>query len=360
MIGVIGRGIIGLAVAFELIKAGFEVVMIGPRETENSASHCALGLSSMKGLMLPRDPLFKAKLRGHYLFPYWLNAVSQQLPSKHKIPIYRGQVREPYQDLADYERIRKRAFTAAYTGLYQIEDCRQQGFFHYPWDYWFHSQKLLNALDDANSEGAKAVHSDFFVNKIISLNSGGYQLISTRGAELPLAAVVLAAGVSSVDVLKNSQILSLYQNRIAGHSLYANADFLTRHSSIFGAASLNFYDGYASFGSTGFDLDKAGEIHDKDLSDLRARLSVVHSSDLPWLPRYGVRSRLADRMPAIGPVSAEHPRLLVAMGLYKNAFSLAPLIAKAITVYFKRVKVGFIPELFKTFSPQRASIRTKS
>lgn len=357
-IGVVGRGIVGQAVAFELLRLGFDVILIGPLETDESASRCALGLASIKGLMFPRDPLFKAKFHGHYLFPIWLKSIQQQLDEKHKIAFYRDYVYEPYRNKDEYKKIRHRAFSGSYTGLFPIVDDQQQKAFHYPHDYWFQPKDLLNSLDQLTSTGAKAVYNNFFLNKIVKLNCGDYKLISDRGQEILLSAVVLAAGVNTCDILSNSNLLHLNQRRIAGHSLYANAEFLIKQSNIFAAASLNFYDDHAYFGSSSYDQskNKTDDFREQDLIMLRRKLDELYPNDDQWQGLFGVRSLLADRRPAIGPIHDQHKRLLVATGLYKNGFALAPLIAKATGLYFKRHMKGFEPKLFKDFSPKRKEI----
>ena len=63
---VIGQGIAGLMSALRLVDNGYKVTIISPQNKKDQASWAALGLSTMKGLIAPREKLFEYKMLGHH------------------------------------------------------------------------------------------------------------------------------------------------------------------------------------------------------------------------------------------------------------------------------------------------------
>jgi glycine/D-amino acid oxidase-like deaminating enzyme len=351
---VVGEGIGGLSVAFELAHRGIAFKLIAPQQDTMTASPCATGLSSMKGLLLPRQPLFELKFKGHHLLPYWIKRVERA--SGKKVPVIHGQIYEPAWSQEEQQKISKRVFGGSFTGLLhylklaeksEVDTLIAPNGFQYPGDYFYDPDALLLALRTY----VRAKAEDWIEDRVKRLCHQGHSLsLELQGESMVKGrSVVLCTGYGTQELLLASGLVGFESRLYGGETLReeqigANDDFLTSHSLIFGAASLNIYPGFLSYGSSTWQtslpysskledslkvpnlLEELEALERTGFVDARAKLS-----SRPWKTRRGYRCLTKNRLPYIGPfLSKGDPRILIAAGFHKSGFTLAPMAARQI------------------------------
>lgn len=355
---VVGRGIAGLAAAFELRKGGFSVRVVGPARGDEPAgvgTRAAAGVSTLKGAILPQKPLFTAKKAGHELLPAWLSEV-ERIAGGTPIPKLFTGVSELFFDLTGYEGIRQRVFHRKFTGVYRSEvldfeelnrragDLRQLGItarggFFYPRDGWFDPEAALAVLERAvRNLGAEI--SDDSVEAIVEHPAIGLEI---RGKKAIYRAdeCLVAAGVWTDRLLMASGVAGLApQSAFSGETLRGDAPegLASPVVTTFAKASLVAIDGRLQFGSTCYAASSLYSGSDPAaVAGLRAKIAARSPSLSFSEVVFGLRARAPDRLPTLGPLlfPSRNRRLWVCTGLYKNGLQLAPLFARDLVRFLR-------------------------
>ena len=227
-IGVIGSGIIGLVVARDLARAGFQVTVLHDGQ---AASWCAPGVNCIKGLFLGEKDLFRRKISGHHRL--WTEIQSLQAIAGTDLEMQKG-VLEPIVDLEDLKTRSDRAFHGRFLGLYgtrllptgephSVEELNSayRGLLFHPDDYSFHPGKTLKALEAMNdSLGCRFINA--FVHTI-QRKDNGYNLSLSCSTELNVDDLVIAAGSGSLPLLNKLGVSTSDFKLKAGISLEAQS-----------------------------------------------------------------------------------------------------------------------------------------
>ncbi len=338
-VAIIGRGIAGLSLAYELQKIGQKVVLIGPRTDPMMATQAAVGVSVTKGKSDPRQPLFAAKLAGHAHLKEYLPRIERETGMRIRRLV--GSVYEPFHDDERFEKIRSRVFkdapplqTRAQAGIgldrlvqsgvaAVIDTASMRGAFHYPGDLWFDPRDLLEAL----TVGVTSLGGTFLDRRVESAEDLTAILGTSRATD-----VVLAMGAGAGPLLQALQLDHLVLDPVAGATLEGE----THNQSTGGAAggrgavvldgTMNFvsYEDRTLFGSTS---ERGTEVSLTSIAQLETRLRFFARGVDSVSVRTGVRARFFDRMPAVGPVACPlfEGGTWVSLGYYKSGLQLAPL-----------------------------------
>jgi glycine/D-amino acid oxidase-like deaminating enzyme len=350
-IGVVGRGIAGLAAAFELRRAGYDVSILGPRRADEPVgvgTRAAGGVCAIKGAVLPLKPLFAAKKAGQEMLPAWLSEV-ERVASGPRIPRYLGGVSELFFDRGGYEGLRARVFHRKFTGCYRaevldLEELMRRGSavssvglappggFFYAHDLWYDPEAALVALEAA-LRSLRAVFIDTNVTRIVEHPDSGLAIQGRLGTHR-FDEVVVAAGVWTDAVLRESLITAFpSQTAFAGETLRGKApvgvssDFVTS----FEKTSLVKVGARLQYGSSCYSASSLFEgPNAASVAALRAKIAARAPRLAFDEVVFGLRARTPDRLPACGPLflPSGNRRVWVLTGLYKNGLQLAPLFAR--------------------------------
>ncbi len=343
---VIGRGIVGLSLAYELSRRNWRISVVGPAARIGTASRAAVGVSSMKGQILVDQPLFAVKMYGHYGLKTWIESVEKA--SGRQIPHDFGGVYEPFSTVTEFEWIRERVFHRKLTGclnarLLSREDWERQLFapsgirsdwrsaFHYSQDGWVDTVALLEALEVALLR-AGSQFVDVEVRRIVPTGESDLTL-ETQAGPIVAPIAVVAAGVFSNEILAASGLQGLEQKAVPGETLSGHAAPRSAPVAL-RVAKLNFIQqgGKVRIGSSSRVASSAVDWGQS--SEEVARLKAMAAKAFHWTEPtealWGVRGRLRDRMPAIGqlffPGGRKGP--WVSLGYYKNGVQLSHLFAQ--------------------------------
>lgn len=344
---VIGRGIAGLAVAFELLKHRKKAVVIGPASLERTASAAAVGLSSLKGQYHASKPLFAAKVDGHkHLWP-WLAEI--EAISGLTIPRFQSCSHEPYWSLMEYERIRERVFHRTFSGhtgaRFSNPDEAVQALFSQPFlghaiydgDLWFDPRKCLEAL-----EVAIVKLGGLLIDETVARIVKDGEAVRAEGVENSFKSehLILAAGIYSDTILNNSGILAPKQRAVFGetlvtdkfsqgspHIVHMGQKHLIRHQGgwSYGSSSINI----ESFDGSDFESAEPALQQDSRLTAglLSNRFSTRYT---------GIRGRYPDIAPGMGELKLpdSKAKIMIFSGFYKNGLQLAPFFAEKLARYY--------------------------
>ncbi len=348
---VIGRGIAGLAAAWELARAGRgPITLIGPDEGRNAATTAAVGLSAVKGLEAGHSALMAAKIAGHQMLPGWL----AELEAESGIRIARrfggtfGGAIEPWINRTGFEAIHTRVFhrVPPTTPRVEVLDLvalppelknlsrvlpQVQGVFRFPHDGWFDPRATLVALTAALRTRAVRIQSDSVI-RIVPHPDRGVVVEAERGS-IRGDDVILAAGWWSTQILNNSGCYHAAQRAFAGETLVADVDDgIPELVASFGKENLIRVEGQLLGGSNTYEVAPDGLLG--PTPETRAALASRFAFLAPGLswPRtlFGVRGRVRDRLPLFGPLllPGGQRQITLMTAYYKNGLQLAPHFAR--------------------------------
>ncbi|NRA46177.1 MAG: FAD-dependent oxidoreductase [Oligoflexales bacterium] len=346
-ITIIGRGIIGLANAFELLRRGCtSVTVIGPREKKGVASYAAVGISSIKGLRVARDDFFREKLLGHARFSQYLDKISQS--SGLKIPVVHG-VGEYFANLEQYQQLHERTYHGEFKGLYNVQihgadqlqkykllSARRKskavlGTYFYPNDLWFHPTFLMKALELAIVKlGGKIENGR--IESITPHQDRGFQVVSDTHA-YHCEELVLAAGEGVVELVSDLSTVDFPFLKIGGQTLLVSFDMGGNETFRIGRKALSAYQSELRYGSIDFDKNQVPGAHDLELGEQQlvnelGRDFSIDASQLETESLWGMRLALKDRRPILGSLPCkEGRRLWMSCGYHKSGYSLAEFSA---------------------------------
>ncbi len=373
-VAIIGRGIAGLATAYRLVKAGYQVSVFGrPDSASTAASWAASGVSTAKGLNSAQSPVFDLKLRGHYNLPRWIREIEAS-SGKSIAHDFHG-VSEPVVSDDDLKKLCTRVYRERPLDLFgtKIFDRTQldevagtqtfgpeiQGALFYPQDGWVDPAELLGTLQ-IFLENTKVSFFDDEISRIVPLENKGLSLKCSRGS-FDFEDVVLAAGIGMEKILSDSGLSVRGFGGVAGCTMLFSlplpekARAVTRKTT-----NLLIHDQKGRFGSTKAKTSKIDEefllSHAKILREQLQLMvgegSKIGLSTLDSL-QSGVRVRMKDRTPIMGYLrfpQCLNSRLHVLGGFYTNGFQFADLGAQGIVM---SIQSGSMPAGFESFSPTR-------
>lgn len=238
-IDVVGRGIVGLGVAYKLRKAGYRVRVIGPQASEDQgcASRVATGVVSLKGLnRTSENPLFRLKIEGQAsvyefireferdlikfeIFPPHSNVSLSSLSSDREQKIFNFGIFEPLRDKNDFAATHKRVHHGVDFQNFGNQFISGQphpldsflyknsaplfGSFFYPQDIYFSCGYLLDNLE--KTLGKLGVV--FCNTRITSLQSDGYDasFLTSSGENFEASRLIcFCTGPRTQEILESS------------------------------------------------------------------------------------------------------------------------------------------------------------
>jgi glycine/D-amino acid oxidase-like deaminating enzyme len=359
---VIGRGIIGLSIAYEMCLRGWQVTVLGPKDLSGTASRAAVGVSSLKGHILPGHPLFLAKMKGHEGLPGWLKNIERD--SGQVIPQLRSGVVEPFFDLKGFQYLSERIFHGKYRGCLRARlygegtDAeaqtgagllrpRPRGAFVYSGDLWFDPDKTLTALETAIVR-LGGTFLDVLVKRVIPDLGSGASIEaevdtgtdqSGQSIRIKAQEVVIAAGAFTSEILETSLLPSLGLQYSPGETLFAKLNVAEPFNLRLGKTNYVAHEGLLRWGSSSRVVrDLAQEIQGGAspsavqtlLSDAERFIKPTFMQQSSLQVRWGIRTRVRDRAPVVGPLfwpDLPLKKVWVAVGFYKNGLQLAGLLA---------------------------------
>lgn len=335
---IIGRGIAGLALGFELATRGIKVILHGPSQCAGSATSAAVGVCSVKGNFEASTPLFAAKIAAQSELLPWLQRIEKFAGAT--IPKLQGLI-EPFFDLQGYETIRERVFHKKFTGCnrsFLINSSKlksylqgARGAFSFPADFWFDPLVALNTLEAALTQLGAQFQPDL-VHQIVDHPDKGLILVKENGVVFA-EQLVLAAGIFSNTILLRSGINDLQQAAVEGETVFG-ARHPSADNAVVNFRKINFvaHDTFLAFGSTSRPK-KSIDLCSLDLSaaeHLRIDCAKYFPSYSLSQVRWGIRGRFRHQSPICCFVStpSQIRRFLFLSGFHKSGLQLAHYMAK--------------------------------
>ncbi len=335
---IIGAGIVGCTIAFELAATGRRVRLLDPRPPGEGATRASAGVLAPYVEGHDRQPLRALGQRSIGIYEAFVERVRQQ--SGRPVEFRHAGTVEAAVNDADIARLARSRATAEAEGIacrwlesgpaHEMEPAlgpHVVGALHIP----FHAAVDAQALTAAALHGARTRGADVVPARVTQLARDGAALaVHTDGGVERAPQVVLATGAWSAGLAPpgadpapvrpvRGQILHLAAPPATlGHILWGTDVYLVPWTSgtIFvGATSEDVgFDERATAGGVAALLERAVAL-------------VPSLAEATFLEaRYGLRPGSPDDLPFVGP-SAVLPGLVYACGHYRNGALLAPLTA---------------------------------
>jgi glycine oxidase len=368
-VAIIGAGIIGSSIAFELAAEKLDVVLLDREEPGRGASWAAAGMLSPapdSPDALPLVPLAKESLQ---LYPQFMGRIEEasepfmHFASNGALQFFSGRLAEVERDkmVSDCQRLGIEAEPVS------LETAREMESSISPNAYaaaWLPRESTIDPRSLMDAILAALRHRDVEIRAgcpVTSISRQGARCagVTAGGEEVKAKSVIVTAGCHSAslageNVVENhwlsryaptrpvrGQMLALHSNEIRLHRvLRSDRGYLVpRHEGrIVAGSTLEDvgFDKSLTAGGIRKILDAAIELAPK-IADAR----IVET----WT---GLRPGTPDNLPIIGPTDIEG--LFIATGHYRNGILLAPVTAKIARDWFRN---GQMPASTEIFSPLR-------
>ena len=339
-ITVVGAGVIGCAIAYEVASRGARVRLIDPRGVADGATRASAGIlapyieghgSSLLDLGISSLALydgFVARVRrdAHSKLEYQRTgtlqvaldaAQDEQLDAAAHL-LESTEVDHALLD-GDEARALEPSLSRAISAALLI---RPQGFV------------AAQALTQALARAAVTRGAELMTTKVVALNPGGEGVeVVTEAGRVTSDAVVIAAGSWSSFVTKNHQppTTNLTVMPIRGQLLQLRMPSPPATRVVWGADCylVPWADGLVLAGATvedvGFDESSTPEGVEGLRAAAAALIPALEDAPLEQV-RVGLRPKTADELPIVGPSSTMR-HVFYATGHYRNGVLLAPLTA---------------------------------
>jgi len=359
---VIGGGVLGLAVAYELVCAGTSVRSVYPAAGRDSAASAAAGaMLGAFGEVTADDTAaeiveLEFRVAAQRMYPEWLDRVAAS--SGRAVPVDTGTFvianNESEGDRPAMRRIVAEAARLAepcefvapedVPGLRPAPRCVPTQCVHLPNEHSVRSGDLLDALEGALAASPLWRHDDVSVTRVLRAGER-WRVTDDHGGHVEAPHVVLAAGVRSFEILdedvrREAVLPAMLLGK--GISGVVRGEFGVRSTirtpnrafacgtHVVPRGPGRLYIGATNFVSTEEDADALphpGELHSL-LDDVIHQVNVdVRDGSLESL-RVGFRPVPAHRRPVVGatPIRGLH----VATGTYRNGVLMAPRVARIV------------------------------
>jgi glycine/D-amino acid oxidase-like deaminating enzyme len=348
MITILGKGIAGLSLAFELVRLGVPVRVIASGRRRR-ASDCAGGVLATKGLTEPKTLLFRAKLEGARVFPSWLRAIETAIGSPVAYDF--SGVFEPIFSADDFSRTENRVYRDLPYHFYGTKLCdhssegsfpypeafsvQPMSSFFYPRDGWFAPDEILRSLESFLLRSGvlfceEEVHA-------IGLNDG-VLTIETEDSVIAANSVVVAFGAETTRDLFKFDVEIPNLTKVWGQSVTFRSPIFAGFTlgAVKAATSLLFRDSVMRFSaSSSKESLESLEAQRRDLTEIGRNLQAIYKLSTAVIQGaiqtslVGARALSSDRKPLLGKVwENPHSSVFLYTGLYKNGFQFAPQCSK--------------------------------
>ena len=357
---IVGGGIIGCAIAFELAKAGVHPLVLERGEVGAEASSGAAGLLTTQAHSDEADAIFELKLASRGLYP----ALARELAERtdvdiefrelgHLVPAFSANEAATIQARIAWQVVRKlpaewldaKAVRAFEPGL--SLDAQGAGWFAL--DHHVNNTAVAQAFATATRRLGGRIRTEC---EVVDLCQEGDRITGVRTATeiLSAATVILAAGSWSGAFAESAGIpipVSPAKGQIVVARLPRPAIATTVHGGSYGIPRAS---GEHILGSTveyvGFDKATTPEGIASVLAEMTRVVPALREAEM--VASWGcLRPATPDGLPMLGPV---RPGLILATGHFRNGILLAPITGKLIA---ELVLTGESPAALEPFRPDR-------
>ena len=336
---IIGGGLIGLSIAFELIEKGINITVIDKDKIGRGASWVAGGMLAPQSEGLEGEFL-NFCLESRDLYEDFIKKIEDKTGKntgywKSGILKLAFSEKEKNKIKQDIERFNKLGLSSQWLDRKELEKIYKDlgdeiiGGALYEEDAQVDNRKLCCALADYIKQNAKVLEN----TKVLKIEekNGKFNKVITNNGELKADLCILSAGAWSgeimdipvfpikgemlaLDIEKNDIDRVLYSSRAY---LIPRSDF---HRLVVGATQENvgFKDGNTAYGTLKLlkgSIDTLKNLATKNIQEL-------------W---FGYRPATPDELPILGESGIEN--LILATGHHRNGILLAPITAKIISEY---------------------------
>lgn len=347
---IVGRGIIGLTLAYEFLNNGYSVEVVAPLHRNGEASKIASGIIASKGLFYGRDNLFAAKLHGKKLFIEFVKGLAAKTQTDPKTLFTEG-VYEPFESYQEFQRVSERIYHGEFKGLFvfEIESANRIngldlipfvrppiGCFYYRKDLLVDIEQLLLLLEYyLKDRGVRFF--DQKVTKVSSFSQDRHGLVLERG-EIVRKNVFFATGFFVYELLKLLDLKNMKMKYRKGYTLKNSEKKSLNIGLSVGRAAVNRINDKSIYGS----IDDKTEADYTDIClnmvnrEMKGRLlRKVELSDVSQTGELlaGVRVKASDGLPLMGRLGKTG--LWISCGYYKNGIDLSVLAAKEMVRKYK-------------------------
>lgn len=335
---VIGAGVVGCTIAFELASAGRRVRLLDPRPPGDGATRASAGVLAPYVEGHDRQPLRALGQRSLGTYEAFVARVRAQ--SGRAVEFRRDGTVEAAVNDADIARLAKSRATAEAEGVacewLDAARVRERepalgshvvGALHIP----FHAAVDVQALTAAALEAARTLGADVVAARVAGIEpDGGALAVRTAVGAERAPQVVLAAGAWTAGLAPAGADAAPVRP-VRGQLVHLTTAPGTLRHVLWGADVylVPWASGTVFVGATSEDVGFDERTTAGGVAGLLARATAL----VPGLAgatfaeaRYGLRPGSPDDLPFVGP-SAALPGLLYACGHYRNGALLAPLTA---------------------------------
>lgn len=348
-IAIIGGGNIGLAVAHELSRHGYKVMVLEKNKIGKGATWASGGMLRPLTECTENKKMLSLALESHALYPRYVQKLEQEsgvsLGYQTTGSLILAQSPEAWKKLQVWHR-RVSAINNTPHLLSSVEIqhqepllAPQQGGLFMPLDHWLNSRKLVTALALAATKQGTLIKEEITVEKVITEQKG--ILLETTNGKIHTRKVVNCAGAWASLVTPELQI-----KPIKGHMLRLDAKGLSInhilcHDDLYIVPQV---DGSLIIGSTTEDVAFDISIKKETIMQLRdhAVALVPRLNNCPVIEEWiGFRPHSPEGIPFLGRLRKNY---FVATGHYRNGILLTPMTARLIAeLIFEEDNKKFTP-----------------
>ncbi|RAT97681.1 glycine oxidase ThiO [Brevibacillus sp. Leaf182] len=361
---VVGGGIIGLSLAYELSRRGVSVTLVEQGEWGGQASSAAAGmLAPLKEFTAP-GPMLDLGMESLALYPEWVAELEEltggdvQLSLEGLLTVALNE--EEVQQLADKYRWQKEAGHAVQwlSNTAQVKEVEPlltdqvQAAIYSPYEGHINNRMLLRALATAcQLQGVKLLSG--CVVSGIAVKSGKVIGIETSSGSLRATQTVISSG-AWVGMMLEMLGVSVPIRPVRGQIAAVSSVGIPLRTVIFGTTGYITpkKDGKIVIGAT---EDESGFHRDVTM----AGLASVLQGTMPYVPALhsatfleawgGLRPATQDGKPLLGPVPGWEG-LSIAGGHFRNGILLSPVTAKSMADFVEKGEterlLPFLPARF--------------
>ena len=326
---VVGSGIAGLCMAYQLSKHGYEVDIYGKNEAINRASSLAQGIICNKGLLKAYSLLFSYKLASLSYIKNFIKTLETE--SGMIIESNFSGVYECFDD--DFNSTMKRVYKGNYTGLFRNK-CKHLGesfqdyiysknnvIMEYPEEGWFNVESFLNALE--------SILINKFNQNIFRKHLSNDEI---KNLETSYDLRIICSGYKTKEIIESISDVKLNLKPVSGQTLNFSTSKDLKINIVKGTNSIIWSGNRIYVGSTSIKDDcPSKEVLQSEFDKLDKYTKSYIKADLKLesnFDNYGVRALYKGRNPVWGYVEDE--KLLFFTGLFKNGLQLGPILSESI------------------------------